>query len=49
MTKEEIEQFLADFWVEINGGGVITYDQIVAMEKIKKKLDVVIEDNKVVE
>lgn len=33
------QNYLADRWREINGGGVVTYEQVAAIEKIENQLD----------
>ena len=35
-NSSEIENYLADCWCEINGGGVVTEDQTKAMEEVKR-------------
>lgn len=38
MTESEQQQYLADSWCEINGGGIVTPDQVKAILAIEKQV-----------
>ena len=38
MNKEEKDQYLIDSWCEINGGGIVTQDQIDLMRQVTEAI-----------